>query len=457
MTQQHDGSEPADDPYGEHQAADSAAERVVLGSCMLQPDIIEAVRAIITPEQFDDWRHGIIAAAIWRLADEKAPTDMVAVAHELNSNAATRGKFPATYLAQMVEAVAVAAQAPWYAEIVRERWQRRELVKVGRRFIGLGSETVDGDTAEAIGQAQQWLTELERAVPAAELPSTAADLIPDTLDLIEHPRPEDAGISTGLHDLDEVLGGLRPGQLIYVGARPAVGKSVLLLNIARHAAIRLGIPTLFVSLEMSANEVMLRIISAEARVEHAHLRDSLPTESDWDAIQRILGPLSDSKLFLHETQGISIPQLRRLVHTLKRQHGLGLVVVDYLQLMQAPPGENRQVAVSEMSRQLKIMAGEFQLPVIAATQLNRGPESRSDRRPALADLRESGSLEQDANVVILLHREDAHERESPRAGELDLIVAKNRAGRQATVTVAFQGHYARAMSMAATVSEGESR
>lgn len=443
--------EPADDPYSEPSGNgnhDLDAERIVLGACMLMPAIIAEVRDITPPDRFADVRHEHIAATIYRLADAGEPTDMANVAMALVANPLTRGKFPPVYLDDLVQAVPTAVQAPFYAEIVRERWRKREGAKVGRQIMETCQSVATDDVDEALDRAMARLTSLRELIPAGGLPATAADLLSPTLDQIEHPQPGAAGVATGLHDLDDALDGLRPGQLVYVAARPGIGKSIVLLNMARHVAISLGLPVLYVTLEMAADEVMLRVIAAEAKVDHKRLKTSACDEADWQRIAAAAGPITASKLFIADDPRVTIGSLRSTIRALRDRHGLALVVLDYLQLVEAPRAESRQVAVAEMSRQLKVMAGEMGVPIVAACQLNRAAESRADKRPALADLRESGSLEQDANVVLLLHREDAYERESPRAGEMDIAVAKNRSGPQPEVRVAFQGHYMRAVSLA---------
>jgi replicative DNA helicase len=221
------------------------------------------------------------------------------------------------------------------------------------------------------------------------------------------------------------------------------------LDLARAAAVKHGQAVVMFSLEMSRNEITMRLLSAEARVALHHMRTGTLSEDDWTRLARRMSEVVDAPLFIDDSPNMSLMEIRAKCRRLKQRHALRLVIIDYLQLMSSPRRvENRQQEVSEMSRSLKLLAKELDVPVIAVSQLNRGPEQRNDKRPLLSDLRESGSIEQDSDVVILLHREDAYERESPRAGEADLIVAKHRNGPTATVTVAFQGHYSRFVDMA---------
>jgi replicative DNA helicase len=225
--------------------------------------------------------------------------------------------------------------------------------------------------------------------------------------------------------------------------------STLALDFARAAAIRHGMTTVLFSLEMGRNEITMRLLSAEARVPLSTMRTGQMNDDDWARLARRMSEVADAPLFIDDSPNMSLMEIRAKCRRLKQRNDLKFVIIDYLQLMSSPKRvENRQQEVSEMSRSLKLLAKELDVPVVALSQLNRGPEQRTDKKPLLSDLRESGSIEQDSDVVILLHREDAYERESPRAGEADLIVAKHRNGPTATVTVAFQGHYSRFVDMA---------
>jgi replicative DNA helicase len=283
-----------------------------------------------------------------------------------------------------------------------------------------------------------------------------ADLLQGTLDEIEAISGHDGslvGVPTGFADLDSLTNGLHPGQLVIVAARPAIGKSTLALDIARAASLHHGQTSVVFSLEMGRNEITMRMLSAEAKVPLHHMRSGTMTDQDWDRIARTTGSVSAAPLFIDDSPNMTMMEIRAKCRRLKQRHDLKLIVLDYLQLMSSGKRvESRQVEVSEFSRSLKLLAKELGVPVVALSQLNRGPEQRTDKKPMLSDLRESGSLEQDADMVILLHREDAYEKESPRAGEADFIVAKHRNGPTGTITVAFQGHYSRFVDMAPGVA-----
>ncbi|MFJ6579303.1 replicative DNA helicase [Streptomyces sp. NPDC091368] len=338
--------------------------------------------------------------------------------------------------------------APWAADRIAKKAIAARLIAHGHDCISRGrSEAFDADADVAAVQAA-----LDGVVrqSAADETIQVGDVLEGVLIRATTPPTMDDRIPTGFIDLDNLLtGGWAAGQMIVVGARPAMGKTTFGLGLARAAAVRNGIPTLFESLEMGRDELGNSVVSAEARVALHHIKLGIVGD-DTSAVQRLAKrtpAIKAAPLFINDNAFLTMPVLRARVRHLVRTAGLRLVIIDYLQLMQAPKAENRQVAVSELSRQLKLLAKEFGITVIVLAQLNRGPEQRTDKKPMVSDLRESGSIEQDADIVILLHREDAYEKESSRAGEADFIVGKHRGGPTATITAAFQGHYARFVDM----------
>ncbi len=279
------------------------------------------------------------------------------------------------------------------------------------------------------------------------------DAVTVAIDEIEAAKGKDGqmtGVPTGFADLDALTNGLHPGQLIIVAARPALGKSTLALDFARAASIKYDMPSIFFSLEMGRSEIAMRLLSAEASVPLQSMRKGTVDARDWTTIAQTRGRINDAPLYIDDSPNMTLVEIRAKCRRLKQKVGLKLVVIDYLQLMTSGKKvESRQQEVSEFSRALKLMAKELQVPVIALSQLNRGPEQRADKMPAISDLRESGSLEQDADMVILLHRESAYEKDNPRAGEADFIVAKHRNGPTGTITVGFHGHFSRFADMPA--------
>jgi replicative DNA helicase len=314
----------------------------------------------------------------------------------------------------------------------------------------MGYATDGGEVDDVVNNAQAEVYAVtERRASEDYLP--LADIIGPTFDEIDAAQGRGEGLTgvpTGYSDFDRLTNGLHGGQMIVVAARPAVGKSVLGINVAAHAAIHHDMAAVIFSLEMSRNEIVMRMLAAEARVPLTKMRSGNMDDGDWQKLAATMGKVSDAPLFIDDSPNMSLMEIRAKCRRLKQKHDLKLVVIDYLQLMSSGKRvESRQQEVSEFSRSLKLLAKELEVPVIAISQLNRGAEQRSDKKPQMSDLRESGSIEQDADVVILLHREDAYEKESPRAGEADFIVAKHRNGPTDVITVAFQGHYQRFVDM----------
>jgi replicative DNA helicase len=429
---------------------DLAAEQCVLGGMLMSKDAISDVMEVIRPADHYRPAHQIVHEAILELYGRGEPADPVTVSDLLAKRGELARVGGGAYLHTLMASVPTAANAGYYARIVRERAILRRLVEVGTRIVQLGYAG-DGDADELVDRAQAEIYGVtERRVTEDFLP--LSEIMPGALDEIEAIGSRGGvmtGVPTGFVDLDTLTNGLHPGQMVVIAARPAIGKSTLALDLARAAAIKHRLSTVMFSLEMSRNEITMRLLSAEARVPLQAMRTGQLGEDDWTRLARRMSEVVDAPLFIDDSPNMSMMEIRAKCRRLKQRHDLRLVIVDYLQLMTSPRRvENRQQEVSEMSRSLKLLAKEVDVPVVAISQLNRGPEQRNDKRPLLSDLRESGSIEQDSDVVILLHREDAYERESPRAGEADLIVAKHRNGPTTTVTVAFQGHYSRFVDMA---------
>ncbi|POX54912.1 replicative DNA helicase [Streptomyces sp. Ru72] len=432
---------------------DLDAEQSVLGGMLLSKDAIADVVEILKGHDFYRPAHETIYQAILDLYAKGEPADPITVAAELTKRGEITKVGGASYLHTLVQTVPTAANAEYYAQIVHERAVLRRLVEAGTRITQMGY-AADGDIDEIVNSAQAEIfavTEQRTAedyLPLSEIMEGALDEI----EAIGSRSGEMTGVPTGFTDLDQLTNGLHPGQMIIIAARPAMGKSTLALDFARAAAIKHNLPSVIFSLEMGRNEIAMRLLSAEARVALHHMRSGTMTDEDWTRLARRMPDVSAAPLYIDDSPNLSMMEIRAKCRRLKQRNDLKLVVIDYLQLMQSGSkrSESRQQEVSEMSRNLKLLAKELELPVIALSQLNRGPEQRTDKKPMVSDLRESGSIEQDADMVILLHREDAYEKESPRAGEADIIVGKHRNGPTATITVAFQGHYSRFVDMAQT-------
>jgi replicative DNA helicase len=448
---------PAPPPYDEAPTfertppQDLTAEQCVLGGMLLSKDAIADVVEVLRPGDFYKPAHQTVYDTVLDLYGRGEPADPVTVSAEL----AKRGELPriggAPYLHTLIASVPTAANAAYYARIVQERAVLRRLVEAGTKIVQMGYGADGSEADDVVDRAQAELYSVtERRSGDDYLP--LAEIMQGTLDEIEAISSRGGamvGVPTGFTDLDALTNGLHPGQLVVLAARPAVGKSTLGLDICRSTSIRNGQTSVIFSLEMGRNEITMRMLSAEARVALHHMRSGSMSDEDWTRLARTMGAVSDAPLYIDDSPNMSMMEIRAKCRRLKQRHDLRLVVVDYLQLMSSGRRvESRQQEVAEFSRSLKLLAKELDVPVVAISQLNRGPEQRSDKRPQLSDLRESGAIEQDADLVILLHREDLYERESPRAGEADLIVAKNRNGPTRDIVVAFQGHYSRFVDMA---------
>ena len=423
--------------------SDLEAERAVLGAMMLAPGAVADCLEILAARDFVRGAHQEVFAAIAAVSGAGGTADPITVKAQLEA----RGTLPkvggAPYLHTLIAAVPSAAMAGWYAKRVRDcavRWRLAQAADAIKAAALRGG----ADVADRIDAAYAVLDEAAGlAAPAGAV--SLADLVGPVLEAIEKGPDGVRGVTTGWTDLDALVPGLRGGEMITVGGRPGMGKSIVMLNMAVHAGVELGIPVLVCTLEMKAQECVERVLACRAEVDLRAIRGGSLTERDWSRLARAYPHLAAcGNVMINDDPYMSLQGIRSDLRAMRRA-GMpaGLVVVDYLRAHWKGSGktESREREVSEFSRGIKLLAKEFDVPVVVGSQLNRGPEMRSDHRPLLADLRDSGSVEQDSDIVILLFREDAYEKESPHAGEIDLIVAKNRQGPQGTVTLAFRGYF----------------
>lgn len=422
---------------------DVNAERSVIGSMLMSKDAIADVAEQVRGEDFYRPAHETIFDAVIDLYGRGEPADAITVADELTKRGDLQRIGGQAYLHELVQSVPTAANAGFYAQIVAERAVLRRLVDAGTKIVQMGRGAGEGNVEDIVNRAQAEVYKVadqrgsEDYVPLA---STLEETFTE-IEVAAGRTDEMIGVPTGFIELDSLTHGLHPGQMIVVAARPAVGKSTLGVDIARAAAIKHGQPAAIFSLEMSRTEITMRILAAEASIQLQNLRKGTLSEDDWKKLARYMGTLSEAPLFIDDSPNMSLMEIRAKARRLSQQHGLKLVIIDYLQLMSSGKKvESRQQEVAEFSRALKLLAKELEVPVIAISQLTRGPEQRTDKRPQMSDLRESGSIEQDADVVILLHRD----RDNPeREGEADVIVAKHRNGPTKDIVLAWQGHYSR--------------
>ena len=429
---------------------DPLAEQCVLGAMLLSTDAVGEVVDVLVASDFYRPAHEQIFDTIVDLYGRGEPVDPVTVAAQLGRRGLLVKIGGGPYLHDLLQAVPVASNAGYYAELVREKAVLRRLQDASTR-ITQWSTAGEGDIDAIVDRSQAEMMSVTARRSSSDFQPVSA-LLPGALDEIEAIAGRDGdrgGVPTGFADLDAVLHGLQPGQMLVVGARPGVGKSTLALDLARAAAVSHGQPTVIFSLEMSQVEIIMRLLSAEASVPLDSLRSGQMRDDDWAKIAEIMTRVSEAPLYIDDSANLTMAEIRAKARRLKQRHGLRMIIIDYLQLMTTGRrAESRQVEVSELSRQIKLIAKELAVPVVALSQLNRGPEQRTDKRPQLSDLRESGAVEQDADLVILLHRPDLYDPDSSRAGEVDLHLAKHRNGPTTTVTLAFQGHYSRHSNLA---------
>jgi replicative DNA helicase len=446
-----DAGPPSED-YGRQPPQDMAAEQSVLGGMLLSKDAIADVLERLRSGDFYRPAHQSVYDAVLDLYARGEPADAVTVSAELDRRGLLKRVGGAPYLHTLISTVPTAANAGYYAGIVAEKALLRRLVEAGTRVVQYGYAGADGaDVADVVDRAQAEIYDVtdgrtsEDFVPLEQLLQPTMDEI----DAIASQGGIARGVPTGFVELDEVTNGLHPGQMIVIAARPGMGKSTLGLDFLRSCSIKNRMSSVVFSLEMSKSEIVMRLLSAEAKIKLADMRSGRMSDDDWARLARRMSEISEAPLYIDDSPNLTMMEIRAKARRLSQKADLRLIVIDYLQLMTSGKRvESRQQEVSEFSRQIKLLAKELEVPVVAMSQLNRGPEQRTDKKPMLADLRESGSIEQDADMVILLHRPDAFERDDPRGGEADLIIAKHRNGPTKTITVAHQLHLSRFTNMA---------
>ncbi|NNE73219.1 MAG: replicative DNA helicase [Acidimicrobiales bacterium] len=427
------------------------AEESLLGAMLLSRDAIADAFELVAADHFYKPAHAHIFDAVTTLYAAGEPVDPVTVAEELDRAGLLDALGGSAALVSMQAYTPATSSAPRYARIVHEHAMLRSLISTAGEIAEIGYSRPD-DVIKAIDDAETRIYNVAQGRVKDTL-APISDLLDASLDHIEaiYERGEAiTGTPTGFTDLDDLLSGLQPSALYVVGARPAMGKTSFALGMAAQAAMASTKPTLIFSLEMSQLELTQRLLTAEARVDAKNLRDGKLTEADWSKIGHGVGRLAEAPIWIDDNPHTTVMEIRAKARRLKSRVGeLGLVVIDYLQLMTGRNGaESRQVEVAEISRGLKILAREIEAPVVALSQLSRSLESRQDKRPMLADLRESGSIEQDADVVMFIYRDEVYDPESTDVGTAEIIVAKHRSGPTGTVRLAFLPHYTRFANMA---------
>jgi len=429
------------------------AEQALLGSMLLDQEVIDQVVDIVKSSDFYQDAHKVIYEVILDLHQEGQAVDLVTLTDALRSRGLLERVGGVSYLAVLSSVVPTAANAEYYAKIVAEKAVLRQLIVTATSIVQKGYEGGE-DVAQLLDEAERMILQVsndrrqEGFVPIK-------DLLIHTLDYLENLAQHKEGL-TGVptfRDLDRLLSGLHNSDLIVCAARPGMGKTSFCLNIAQRVAIKYKIPVAIFSLEMSKEQVVLRMLSSEAMVDQSKLRSGFLQEEDWKRLAMAAGRLAEAPIYIDDTPGINVLEVRAKSRRLKAEHGLGLIIIDYLQLMQSSRRtENRQQEIADISRSLKALARELDLPVLALSQLSRAVEQTHDKRPALSHLRESGSIEQDSDCVLFIHRPEYYDPETEKKGIAEIIVAKHRHGPTGTVEVGFLAEFTKFVDLAQNVS-----
>ncbi len=422
------------------------AEQAVLGALMLDNAAWDTVADLLSAEDFYRPDHRLVFEAIAEVAGRNQPCDAVTISDHLDRKGRLEEAGGLGYLGTLSRDTASAANVRAYAQLVRERSVLRQLISVGNSIAASGFNTDGRETRELVDDAERRVFEIaERGARGAKGAVPISALLGPVIDRIDelHQNPGKlTGIGSGFANLDAITNGLQPGDLIIVAGRPSMGKTTLAVNMAESAVVGESKSALIFSMEMSAEQLTLRMLASIGRIDQTHLRTGRVADDDWNRLDSAMRQLQSTRLFIDETPALTPTELQARARRLKREKGLDLIVVDYLQLMQVSgTKENRATEISEISRSLKALAKELKVPVIALSQLNRGVEQRQDKKPVMSDLRESGALEQDADVILLIYREEVYDPNTPKKGIADIIIAKQRNGPIGEVKLTFLGKY----------------
>lgn len=424
------------------------AEQSVLGGLMLDNQAWDKIADRIQEKDFYRLENRIIFRAIAELANRAQPFDVITLAEALKTSNELEKIGGDVYLFELVRNTPTAANIGAYADIVRERSILRQLISVATDITETAFIPEGRSSNELLDEAERKVFQIAEQGTRGSGPTHIADLLGkavERIDALFHSDEGITGLATGYHDLDEMTSGLQTADLIIVAGRPSMGKTTFAMNIAEHAAIKSGKPVLVFSMEMPGESLAMRMMSSLGRIDQHRVRTGKLEDEDWPRITSAVSMLSEAKMFIDDTPALTPTEMRARARRVVREHGeLGLIVIDYLQLMQiAGQKENRTSEISEISRSLKTLAKELNTPVIALSQLNRGLEQRADKRPIMSDLRESGAIEQDADIIIFIYRDEVYNENSPHKGTAEIIIAKQRNGPIGKVVLTFLGKYTR--------------
>jgi replicative DNA helicase len=427
------------------------AEQSVLGGLLLDNTAWDKVADLIAESDFYRGDHRLIYRHISKLIGNSRPADVITVAEGLESTKELEGVGGLAYLGALAQNTPTAANVRRYAEIVRERAVMRKLAEVGTEIADTAYNPMGKEAGQLLDEAESKVFAISEE--GARGKQGFQDMQPLLTQVVERidmlynrDNPSDVtGVPTGFTDLDRMTSGLQPGDLVIVAGRPSMGKTSLALNMAEHVALESGLPVGVFSMEMGASQLVMRMLGSVGRLDQHKVRTGRLADEDWRKLTDAVGRLNDAPIHIDETAALNSLELRARARRLHRQYGkLGLIVVDYLQLMSASSqGENRATEISEISRGLKALAKELGVPVVALSQLNRSLEQRPNKRPVMSDLRESGAIEQDADLILFIYRDEVYNPDSPDKGKAEVIIGKQRNGPIGTVTLVFQGEYTR--------------
>lgn len=424
---------------------DIQAEQVVIGAAIENRAALDTITGILrSPDDLYRPAHQVILAAARTVADRGGHLSAITVADELVKRGEAGVTGGGVYLAECASRVPSFANAGHYAAIVAEKASLRRLVEGGTRIAQIGYAGV-GEIDDLLDAARQTADAATEPPTTQEAPMALADRMADYIDRLAAGRNAEQLVPPPYNTLRRLVPGFAPGQLVAIGARPGMGKSVFAVDALRRACIAEGLPGILFSLEMTADEVMDRVLAAEANVNLGRFAKGALTEQDWQRVSGAQTRVSGAPMLIDDSASVGLGHIRSRLRHMARTNPARIAIIDYLQLMQMPAADSREQAIAATTRELKLMAREFSIPIVVLAQLNRGVEGRNDKMPSLADFRESGAIEQDSNIAIMLHRPEVHDPETSRAGELDLNVAKNRSGPVGIETVQAQMHYARCL------------
>lgn len=424
------------------------AEQSVLGALMLDNRAWDRVADRIKAEDFYRADHRLIFQTMQHLVERRQPLDVLTISDTLKTRHELQEAGGEAYLYQLAKNTPSAANITAYADIVRERSVLRQLIATGTDITESAFNPEGREIKDLLDSAERWVFSIAEQGNRGKGPVEIGTLLAETtnrIDALYHSDSDLTGLSTGFKDFDGMTAGLHEGELIIIAGRPSMGKTVLGLNIAEHAAIKGKVPVLVFSMEMPGESLVMRMISSLGSIEQHKVRTGKLKDDDWHRITSAIEMLSDTKLYIDDTPALTPIEVRARARRLAREHGgLGLIVIDYLQLMQvAGIKENRAVEVSEISRSLKALAKELSVPVVALSQLNRSLESRTDKRPMMSDLRESGSIEQDSDLIAFIYRDEVYNKDTTEKNKAEIIIAKQRNGPIGKIHLTFRGQYTR--------------